>query len=402
MVKKIIYSSLLYTLFLSFAIAQSNDTINLKKQELSKVKTEISELEGELKTISAKEKESLRVLENLNRQKMLISKLITNYKRDEESKSLDIQSTENEIATVENKISLLKQKYSDYVVWIYKNKGISLLGFILNAASFNQALKRYKYLQFITEQNKKHLEQLVQNKNQLADLKSKLLQERNEKQKLVDQKTEEQNILIDKENVRKDLISTLKKDHKMIAGEIELKRRTEIMIKNLIAKLVEEERERRSRLKEKNNIARNNTPNYNYDKLENFSQLKGNLIWPVKGGKIVRKFGENKNEKLNTITLNYGIDVQVKKDADVHSVAEGIVSAIDWIPGYGSIVILTHRDEFRTVYGHVSEILVKEGDKLTQGKVIGKVNESLEGSILHFEIWSERNYQNPELWLAKK
>ena len=124
--------------------------------------------------------------------------------------------------------------------------------------------------------------------------------------------------------------------------------------------------------------------------------------WPVREGRIVRKFGENKNERLNTVTLNYGIDIGVNASQNVLVVAEGIVSAIDWIPGYGSIVIVTHRDDYRTVYGHVTGISVKEGQRINAGTTIGRVNESLEGNIVHFEIWNERNYQNPEIWLSRR
>ena len=78
------------------------------------------------------------------------------------------------------------------------------------------------------------------------------------------------------------------------------------------------------------------------------------------------------------------------------------VSAIDWIPGYGSVIIVTHKGDFRTVYSHLGEIFVNEGDKLISGNLIGKVGESLEGNVLHFEIWNSRNNQDPEIWLAKK
>lgn len=44
----------------------------------------------------------------------------------------------------------------------------------------------------------------------------------------------------------------------------------------------------------------------------------------------------------------------------------------------------------------------KKEKKVKPGRAIGKVNESLEGKIPHFEIWNEKNYQNPELWLARK
>ena len=54
------------------------------------------------------------------------------------------------------------------------------------------------------------------------------------------------------------------------------------------------------------------------------------------------------------------------------------------------------------MYSHLDEIYVKEGDKLKTGNLIAKVGESLEGDILHFEIWNSRKNQNPELWLAKR
>ncbi|MDZ7765413.1 MAG: M23 family metallopeptidase [Melioribacteraceae bacterium] len=106
---------------------------------------------------------------------------------------------------------------------------------------------------------------------------------------------------------------------------------------------------------------------YNYDDFENFSALEGSLNWPVKSGKIRRNFGENRNEKLNTVTLNYGVDIETPKEEEVYAVAEGIVSAVEWIPGYGSVIILTHKNNYRTVYGHLSEIHINEGDKVNGG-----------------------------------
>jgi len=133
-----------------------------------------------------------------------------------------------------------------------------------------------------------------------------------------------------------------------------------------------------------------------------FSSLRGRMIWPLAGGKVIRGFGENKNKKLNTVTMNYGVDIKASADMEVKAVAEGVVSAIDWIPGYGSVIILTHKGEYRTVYSHLSEIYISEGEKVKMGTRIAKVNESLEGSILHFEIWNSRNNQDPEVWLARR
>jgi len=45
---------------------------------------------------------------------------------------------------------------------------------------------------------------------------------------------------------------------------------------------------------------------------------------------------------------------------------------------------------------------VQEGDEVTIGQTIASVGGSIEGNVLHFEIWNSRVNQNPEIWLAKK
>lgn len=399
---------ILFFFIVSLLYGQTADAIRLKNQELDKIKKDISALENDLQTKSKKERESLKALENINQQNLLLNRLVNNLLGEEKEKGEAIEQIEGEIAKVENRSSELKEKYAQYIVWLYKNRGLSMWRFILDSDSFNQAIKRYRYLRYISEQNKKILNQLGESKFQLGQLRNKLENERSEKERLAKLKMNEQENLRKKESEKKELLTLLKRDQKLITEEIGLKRRAENVIKSMIAKLIEVDRERRAKIHEKkaadkNSLAyKKNIQLFDYSAFENFGQLRGRLGWPIKEGKIVRVFGENKNERLNTVTLNYGIDIAVKGEQNVLSVAEGIVSAIDWIPGYGSIVIITHRDEFRTVYGHVSDINVKEGERVKGGNPIGKVNESLEGKILHFEIWNERNYQNPEVWLARK
>ncbi|MBI3123607.1 MAG: peptidoglycan DD-metalloendopeptidase family protein [Ignavibacteriales bacterium] len=406
--KSPIYKYLFIFLFLfsSGLFCQIKDSIKQKNQQLQSIRDDISNLERELKSKSRKERESLQSLENINKQNLLLGKLINNLLVEEKQKEQAIGGIEQEVQTIEKRIKNLKTQYSRYIVWFYKNSGLSMWRFILDAESFNQALVRYQYLKYISRQNKITLDKLTAGRAKLSGLQNNLEIERKAKEILANKKLKEQDVLEKKEKEKKGLISVLKKDQKMIADEINLKRRAEILIKNIIAKLIEADREAKkrsleSKVKNDKKVASGKLPqSFDYSSFQNFAQLRGSLGWPVKEGRIVRKFGENKNERLKTVTLNYGIDIGVGASQNVLSVAEGIVSAIDWIPGYGSIVIVTHRDDFRTVYGHVTGIAVKEGDRIKAGSTIGKVSESLEGNIVHFEIWNERNYQNPEIWLS--
>jgi murein DD-endopeptidase MepM/ murein hydrolase activator NlpD len=92
----------------------------------------------------------------------------------------------------------------------------------------------------------------------------------------------------------------------------------------------------------------------------------------------------------------------VESESKVRAVADGIVSKIFWLPSFENLIIITHDGGYRTVYANLSDIFVSEGEKVNAGQVIGKSGESIEGSIVHFEIWHERQQQNPEIWLSKK
>ena len=60
------------------------------------------------------------------------------------------------------------------------------------------------------------------------------------------------------------------------------------------------------------------------------------------------------------------------------------------------------KNGFRTVYAHLSDISVNEGDVVHEGEHIGKSGEALSGPMLHFEVWKERDKQDPEQWLRPK
>ncbi len=402
-------------------IPQEQEKINLKKNELSDLKDEISRLEEELNKKTEKEKESFEVLENYNKQNYLLRKLIKKLKAGEKAKQIEIDQSNIKIKSIENKIIELRKNYSRYVTAIYKYGSTNELVSLLDAESFEQALLRYKYLKKFSEKRSKDLENYQNSIESLNILKSTLFREKQEKKLLVEQKLSEENGLEAKQREKRKILNAIKNDKTSLKKELDAKRSSEIKIKQMITKLIadaEKKRKEEERLSKLNQtsekpISDNNivnispsspklNPDLNTSELMSFSNLKGKLNWPVLNGKIVRKYGENVNDVLNTVTLNYGVDIEASSDLNVKAVAEGIVSAIDWIPGYGSVIIVTHKGDYRTVYSHLSDLYVSEGDKVETGNIIAKVGESLEGDILHFEIWSSRTNQNPESWLVRK
>ncbi|MCP5061640.1 MAG: peptidoglycan DD-metalloendopeptidase family protein [Ignavibacteriae bacterium] len=402
---KILDKKILLILFIStISLAQVSDKIGSKNTELKSLRVQITKLEGELNTLSKEEKSNLKVLKKMDQQNLLLGKKIKSLEKEEKNKTAIIKKVSNNIISLKRKIKKLQKKYSDYLIWTYKQGERSTLKYLLDAESFQQALVRYSYISHIHKANKSRSDEYFEMKSRFEKSVVTLTNEKKEKAKVIDEKGKEKKSLEQKRVAKKNVLSKLKKNKKNVITEITEKRKSEIRIKKMIADLIEKERlaeiERRER-KLKGELD-DYEPKFNYDSFENFAELKGKLSWPIKKSKVERGFGENKNKNTKTVTLNYGIDLSTKENSEVFAVAEGIVSMINWLPGFGSVMIVTHRNNFRTVYGHLTDINYLEGNKVEAGDIIGKVNSSLEGNILHFEIWDERNYQNPEEWLAKK
>ena len=400
---------------------QEKNQLDEKKAELLFLRNEISQLEEDISQKSEKEKESFEILENYNKQAHLLNKLIIKFIKQETAKKKAIKSLRTKIKSIESEIKLLMDNYAKYVVALYKKGSYNELESIVNAESVRQALVRIQYLQKFSERRKLDLDQFYIKKQNLITSRAKLELEQRRLEKLVAEKEADELQLKVKLGERKKILASIKKDREVIRKNLSAKLSSHDQIRSLVAKLVTEEERKISEkeLQNKNLIASTEAEIINEADLINesipvaeyylntstfssFSELKGKMLWPVYDGKISKGFGKDENKVLKTITINYGVDISIKNDPNVRCVADGIISAIDWLPGYGSVIIVTHKGEYRTVYSHLSEIFVDEGEQIRAGKVIAKIGDSLDGKILHFEIWNSRENQNPELWLANK
>lgn len=86
--------------------------------------------------------------------------------------------------------------------------------------------------------------------------------------------------------------------------------------------------------------------------------------------------------------LHAGIDLAGPVGMDVHAPADGVVTEAGWENGYGNVIKLRHEFGVSTVYGHLSKIRVKRGQKVSRGEVIGDTGNTgrSTGPHLHYEI----------------
>lgn len=109
-----------------------------------------------------------------------------------------------------------------------------------------------------------------------------------------------------------------------------------------------------------------------------------NFRWPA-DGVVTSPYGQDGSR------WHPGIDIGSLRSLDVHAAASGLVTQIGFVSGfdgYGSVVVLEHGDGYSTLYAHLSKPLVRAGEYVGQGELIGEAGCSgwCTGTHLHFEL----------------
>ncbi len=115
---------------------------------------------------------------------------------------------------------------------------------------------------------------------------------------------------------------------------------------------------------------------------------------PVKG-KISAKFQPS--------IRHYGMDIIAAKDTPIKAIMDGIVISSDQSATSGNTIFIQHNKNLVSVYKHNSSLLVKTGEVIKTGQaiaIIGNTGEQSTGPHLHFELWYDGKYVNPENYIA--
>ncbi|WP_253889347.1 M23 family metallopeptidase [Actinokineospora diospyrosa] len=102
---------------------------------------------------------------------------------------------------------------------------------------------------------------------------------------------------------------------------------------------------------------------------------------------------------------HYGVDIANRIGTPILSVADGVVIEAGTASGFGLWVRVQHADGSVSVYGHVNDYVVREGQKVKAGEMIAHMGNRGQstGPHLHFEIWdADGRKMNPTPWLASR
>lgn len=386
---------------LIFVVALMTLATTLQGQSRGELKEKIERNEKEIKVANqileetrASKKTTLNELYVLKKRIDLRNDLIRNLNQQIDDIGQQILVNRQAMNKLEADLERLKDQYARIIYTAYKHrKGFSKLMFLLSAESFNQAYKRYKYLNQYAEYRRDQAEKI---RAKAAKLRYKIKEFKNlkeEKEKILAQKKSEKFKLKYETRQVRDQVQGLKQKERQIRQDIARKKKIIDHLEKEIQQIIEEERN-------KTDVWENLSADM--QKISTaFEKNKGELPWPITDGIITRKFGENTHPVLKGIKINNnGVDISATENSKVRCIFEGIARKVVSIPGANLTVIVRHGN-YLTVYSNLIDVDVEPGDRIARGQIIGRVfgDRSNHENVLHLEIYHENKKLNPEDWL---
>jgi len=130
------------------------------------------------------------------------------------------------------------------------------------------------------------------------------------------------------------------------------------------------------------------------------------FIWPVPGSTVTQPFGPSAYDfeppYASYPHFHTGLDLADSMGTPVYAAGDGVVvAATPSDVGYGNHVIIAHDQHTLTLYGHLQTMMVKPGDTVKQGQVIGLMGSTgnSTGPHTHFEVRIDNTPVDPALYL---
>ncbi|MCQ2217462.1 MAG: peptidoglycan DD-metalloendopeptidase family protein [Paludibacteraceae bacterium] len=390
---------------------KTSETLKDLKNKQSSIDKNVKKIDQSLAETRQSTRQSMKQLEQINSDIQRRNELIENQGKEILALDSRISEMKQSLGIMQSEYEFTKEKYIELIYHAYvKQKTQDKLLFVLSASSFHEAYMRFNYINKFATLRKEQAEYIERSRVELDVHKQEIELAKLQSEKLLKNQESEQKLLLAEKQKQNDVVASLKKQEKELMKELQEQQRQSDQlnkkIQDIIAKQAQEAAERE---KKKQATKPTTKGGYAMTKTEKivsggFEKKQGILPWPVNGN-IVGHFGKQQHPILKHVTTdNKGIYISSPKGSEASLVYDGVVTQCFAVPGNNNAIIVRHGN-FLTVYANLTKVYVKTGDNVKSGQKLGKIFEDPDDkykATLFFQIWKEKDLQNPEKWLKRK
>ena len=128
---------------------------------------------------------------------------------------------------------------------------------------------------------------------------------------------------------------------------------------------------------------------------------RGSFAWPVKG-RVSTQFGMARSINGQIQYRHRGLDIAAPQGTSVFAPADGVITLVrEGFKLHGKTVVIDHGQGVASLYLHLSEIIVQEGQRVTRGERIGRVGATgaATAAHLHWAVYVAGDPVDPHFWM---
>ena len=374
-----------------FSVYAADNVKDLQQQQ-KKLQQEIEQTNKLLKQTKRDENATLNKLQLLSQNIKNQRKLINTLDRELTALNREMRQLNSRRDSLQRTQDQYKAEYAHMVRQThYARMQQSPLLFLLSSDSFQQLVRRARYLQEFAHYRQQQIQRIETTQAEI-NIQNELLQaNKSDKQAALSTRKREQENLQRDERKQKTMLSQLKSKEKDLSKQLQQKQKKVAELNKKIDDIVRKQTTTTTLTKEQQLVA------------GGFESNKGRLPWPIENGLISGHFGKQQHPVYQHVTIdNKGIYLQTTAGSKARAVYKGEVTSCFMVAGTYAVIV--QHGNYRSVYSNLSRLSVKQGDKVDTKQAIGTIYTDAEQdqkTELYFQIYKDRDIQNPELWIAK-
>lgn len=416
-------------------LRQQQDNTNREIQTLQQL---ITQYEQQIRETGEEYNTLYREFQELEREIALRDAVIRSLQTQGRQIAEEISVLQREYNQNRNELEHLIETYQESLRYLYKHGRVPELAYLFTSGSFNQMLIRSYYLRRFEDQRTRQAQAIERKQEELRLKEEELTLAREDVERNLEDTRAARDGLAETRQRQDRNIARLRQDRRQMQEKLAESRRAveelnEVLNRTLaeIERVQREEQERIRQLEaerlrrlaeaqriqdateRERAIARYSEPvtrssfvmsQEDIARIElTFVRNKGNMNWPV-NGVITQGFGYRVHPVYRTRLPSPGIEISTDARSPVQAVHDGQVTAIlRGLTEYGDLVIIAHGNEYRTVYGNLSEIHVTQHMVVREGDIIGLSGDqsTVRGNSLFFMVRGRGadNNLNPTEWI---
>lgn len=406
--------------------------MNIEGQDLSRLKKEkqatsrqIKETTKKLRDNRQETRRQINRLSSLRNDMRRQTAIIAEARHKADSVAGAIAALTDSIATLEADMKRLRDGYAVALRRLQSTSSPSgAMRFIFSSGSMEQMYRRVRYIKQFSNWRKRKADQIKTVRQRIADRRMALDTLNRERADMLQRADLAGRRLMSQETETRKLVSSLKQERTSLQAFLKEKEQQQRQLAGQIDRLIQQEQQRRTKLKKEQERKRRGQKQSKAEKIDNekknarqqpmqpdpdrvltgdFENNRGKLLFPVASRyTIARDFGRQRHPDLpNVYTDNNGIDIETGNGTAARAIFRGTVSAIFKQPGFGTIIMVRH-GRYISIYAGLSSCKVKNGQEVKTGQNLGTIMPDPDNAghaVLHFEIRREREKLNPHNWV---